>query len=91
MCLCCSLCAGCWERSRAGGHPVNICGVKDRQQWGWGSSGIQDFFLKQSVGLADELDVECKGKEGIRVTSGFWFEQLSGWEYHSLRLKNLGE
>lgn len=43
------------------------------------------------MGLADELDVECKGKEGIRVMSGFWFEQLSGWEYHSSRLKNLGE
>ena len=35
------------------------------------------FEIKLS-GLADKLDVEYEGKEEVRVTSGFWFEQLSG-------------
>lgn len=47
------------------------------------------FFEAESVGLADKLDVEYEGKEEVRVTSRFWFEQLSGWEFHSLRQKSL--
>lgn len=30
------------------------------------------------MGLADELGVEYEGKEEVRVTSRFWFEQLRG-------------
>lgn len=43
------------------------------------------LFVAESTGLARDLDVRYKGKEGIRDLSMFWFMQLIGWEYHYLR------
>lgn len=42
----------------------------------WRGPGF--LFEIESTGLVDELDVGYEGKEGIRMTSRFWFEQLSG-------------
>lgn len=58
----------------------------ERCWWRWGDWGV---LCRQSTGLANELDVQVRGREEPRIIPNIWFEKLAdgGGTFTRLREK----